>query len=106
MQREAAYVATLSKCPRDLHVLWNEYKFGIGGRKAAKNFSSSERGKVKIVYAKRHIVWRVISCMILAGYSAQQAIGKIYEVYGQISVTGIINRLRQDEMAGGNIQLR
>ena len=44
--------------------------------------------------------------MILAGYSAQQAIVKIYEVYGQISVTGIINRLRQDEMAGGNIQLR
>ena len=55
---------------------------------------------------KRNIVWRVISRMILAGYSAQQAIDKIYEVYGQISVTGIINRLRQDDMAGGNIQLR
>eukprot|EP00957_Ditylum_brightwellii_P061902 4697549-Ditylum_brightwellii.AAC.1 len=44
-EREEAYVAILSKCPRDLHVLRNKYEFGIGGRKAAKNFSSGERGK-------------------------------------------------------------
>eukprot|EP00957_Ditylum_brightwellii_P120529 9195709-Ditylum_brightwellii.AAC.1 len=40
LEREAAYVATLSKCPHDLHVLWNKYEFGIGRRKAAKDFSS------------------------------------------------------------------
>eukprot|EP00957_Ditylum_brightwellii_P124436 9483832-Ditylum_brightwellii.AAC.1 len=45
VEREATYVATLSKCPCDLHVLWNKYEFGTGGRKAAKDFSSSEKSK-------------------------------------------------------------
>eukprot|EP00957_Ditylum_brightwellii_P188464 14347729-Ditylum_brightwellii.AAC.1 len=39
----ASFIATLSKCPRDLHVLWHEYKFGIGGQKPAKDFSPSEQ---------------------------------------------------------------
>eukprot|EP00957_Ditylum_brightwellii_P029794 2253460-Ditylum_brightwellii.AAC.1 len=38
----APSIATLSKCPCDLHVLWHNYKFGISGRKPAKDFTPSE----------------------------------------------------------------
>jgi hypothetical protein len=35
---------TLSPNPRDLYSLWQEYEFGIGGRKAARLFTAAERG--------------------------------------------------------------
>lgn len=39
--------ASLSRTPRTIHALWQEYEFGTGGRKAAKDFTMAERGKVK-----------------------------------------------------------
>jgi hypothetical protein len=41
------FEATLSACPRDLYQLWDEYEFGLQGRKAAKKFTNRERGLVK-----------------------------------------------------------
>jgi hypothetical protein len=35
---------SLSSRPKDLYVLWKEYEFGIGGRKASKDFTYRERG--------------------------------------------------------------
>ena len=34
------YEATLSNCPRSLFELWQEYEFGLQGRKAARRFTS------------------------------------------------------------------
>ena len=34
------YEATLCNCPRSLFELWQEYKFGLQGQKAAKRFTS------------------------------------------------------------------
>ncbi|KAI2494042.1 hypothetical protein MHU86_20485 [Fragilaria crotonensis] len=34
----AMMLATLMPTPRSLHDLWQEYEFGVGGRKAAKLF--------------------------------------------------------------------
>ena len=39
---EAGPLATLSPHPRSIHSLWQEYEFGIGGRKAAKDFTAME----------------------------------------------------------------
>ena len=36
--------ALLSKAPRDLYRLWDEYEFGLYGRKAARRFTPEERG--------------------------------------------------------------
>jgi hypothetical protein len=36
--------AELCPRPKSLHELWTEYMFGIGGRKAAKDFTPVERG--------------------------------------------------------------
>ena len=50
---EAATMATLSPNPRLVHTLWQEYEFGIGGRKAVKDFTAAERGQVKYTYHRR-----------------------------------------------------
>jgi hypothetical protein len=57
-QRQIIFAATLSANPRSLHVLWEEYKRGTGGRRAARLFTRDERGRVKHKYHRRKkMVW-------------------------------------------------
>ena len=99
--------ATLSPHPRTLYAVWQEYQFGIGGRKAAKNFTAQERGRCKYAYHRRKVVWEKVSEMVRAGYTADTAIDAIYGVYGRsASVTQIINGMRRDRGNGGNNRLR
>lgn len=98
--------ATLTKNPRSLHLLWQEYEFGVGGRKPAKYFTASERGKVKFAYSRRKVVWDTISGLVHAGHTAQVAVDMIYEVYGATTgVTKIIQMMRRDIANGGHPQL-
>jgi hypothetical protein len=96
---------TLSPNPRDLHSLWQEYEFGIGGRKAARLFTAVERGRVKYTYHRRKVVWDQVALMIRAGYTAQTAIDRIYEVHG---VNRVLHRSsiecdeRRDRSTSGN----
>ena len=48
-----AYETTLSKCPRSLYILLQEYQFDIGGRKPARLFTSEERGRLNFNYSLR-----------------------------------------------------
>ena len=103
--------ATLSPLPKTIHTLWLEYQFGIGGRKAAKDFTSFERGKVKYNYHRRKVVWDVVGELVCGGWTAAVACDRISEVYGQQeSVTNIINRMRKDRITyhgeGGHPALR
>jgi hypothetical protein len=66
----APFVATLSPHPKDLFQLWHEYEFGIGGRKPAKQFTVSERARVKFKYCRRKIVWDVIDRLVRSGYTS------------------------------------
>ena len=101
------YELTLCRCPKSLHVLWQEYEFGVGGRKAAKLFSSSERGRVKFNYSLRNHFWNLMRNMLLRGYSHSSAIDKIYRVYGNNhSATKILRMIRNDAKTGGHAQLR
>jgi hypothetical protein len=91
------YVSNLSPTPRTLHVLWQEYEFGIGGRKPARLFTPAERGKVKFKYSRRKVVWDVIAARVRAGETAQVAIDRIYEVYGAgKTVSYIITMMQRD----------
>ncbi len=93
--------ATLIKNPRSLHLLWQEYEFGIGGRKPAKNFTAVERGRVKYAYYRRKIVWEMIAGLVRAGHTAQVAIDMIYEIYGaSTGVTTILRTMRHEKAAG------
>ena len=38
---------------RTLYDLWNEYVIGIGGRKPAREFTATDRGKLKYKYYRR-----------------------------------------------------
>jgi hypothetical protein len=103
------YVSTLSPTPRTLYILWQEYEFGIGGRKPARLFTPAERGKVKYSYHRRKVVWDVIASLVRAGDTAQVAIDRIYEVYGAaMTVSHIINMMRRDRRTynGCHPQLR
>ena len=101
------YAVSLSPNPTNLYVLWLEYKKGIGGRKPARQFTREERGhkKVKYTYCNRKKVWDLIDRLVWAGYTSDVAIDKIYSVYGALSVTKIIKRIRNDEPNGGHPQL-
>ena len=107
IEEQSAGSAVLSKCPRTLHTLWNEYEFGLGNRKAAKNFTAVERGRVKYIYHRRKVVWHKVAEMVRSGWSAHDACNRLYEVYGHNStVTQIINRMRTDRKNGGHPELR
>jgi hypothetical protein len=57
---------------------------------------------VKFKYSRRKIVWECIHRLIRSNFTADTAIDKIYEVYGQnTSASTIINRMRDDEKRGG-----
>jgi hypothetical protein len=94
-------LATLSPNPRTLYLLWGEYAQDIGGRKAAPLFSREERGRAKHKYHRRKVVWDCVAGLVRAGFTAQVAIDRVYQVYGEgTTVTTIINRMKQDRPAG------
>ncbi len=100
-QRQIIFAATLSANPRSLHVLWEEYEQGIGGRRAARLFTRDERGRVKHKYHRRKMVWDLISILVRGGLTAQVAIDRIYDFYGRAeSVTTIINKMKNDRRNG------
>ena len=99
--------ATLSGCPRSLHVLWNEYETGIGGSKPAKYFTKEDRGKVKHKYSRRLVLWKAVERMIRRGADCDAAIQRIYDVYRPLhKVTAILNAMQIDERNGGHALLR
>ena len=88
----------LSKCPRNLHDLWNEWEFGLQGNKAAKAFTSEERGQNRLAFSRRKVFWGQVNNMIARGHTSSTAIiDKIYSAYGRrLCVSAIINKIRKD----------
>ena len=106
-QARPSFECSLLQRPRDLFVLWQEYEFGVGGRKAAKLFTRVEKGKVKFMYCRRKIIWECICKLVRSGHSSDSAIDMIYDVYGRSSsVTTIINKMREDAKRGGHPALK
>ena len=86
--------AVLSKRPRTLFVLWQEYEFGLSGNKAAKLFTPRERGRNKFSFCLRKPFWDLVISMIQHGYNNNSAIDKVYSVYGYtLTVTKFLGLL-------------
>ena len=105
--QEGTQPATLAPTPRTLAELWEEYQFGIGGRKPAKDWNPTERGNrqhgIKQKYYRRKFVWYTIEELMRRGHTRNAAINKIRSVYGwRCSVTQIINFLIHGFKDGGN----
>ena len=91
----------LSKCPRDLWVLWKEWEQGLGGGKPAKAFTQTERGANKFSFSRRRVFWDLVEGMLRRGQSSDVAIDNIYRVYGwNNSVTKILNEMKRDRKRG------
>ena len=87
----------LSKSPSNLYDLWNEYNIGVCGAKAARLYTSKERGANRYVYSFRKVFWDAVDIMIRSGLSNDTAIDKIYEIYGRDkSCTEMLRRMRDD----------
>ena len=103
-QRQNANVnnnATLAPNVPNLQQLWQEYIHGLGGRKAAKDFTAYERGQCKCKYSRRKIFWDVVAANVRAQRLATDVIDNLYAYYGaNQSVTTIINKLRKDKRQG------
>ena len=107
VQQEGTLPATLSPTPRTLAELWEEYQFGIGGRKPAKDWSGIERGNkqfgIKQKYYRRKMVWLTIEKLMERGDTRNAAINKIRQAYGwRCSVTQIINYIIANHQNGGH----
>jgi hypothetical protein len=90
------YESTLSANPRDLYTLWEEYEFGIEGRKSARKFSSHESGRVKYKYHRRKVIWDLVSELLRSGHTNISAVDSIYDTYGrEATITSIINTMRR-----------
>ena len=99
--------ANLSRCPRSLYELWNEYMFGFYGNKPAKDFTAQERGKVKFAYYRWNVFWVQVAKMVREGYTHDRAIDLIYECYGRnCAVTKILMAMIRDRKTGGHPALR
>ena len=99
--RAVMTMATLMATSRSIHDLWQEFQHGVGGRKAARLFSYSERGRSKFKYCRRKVVWDLIAGLVRQGHTADAGIDRIYAVYGgQTSVTNIIAGLKRDKKNG------
>ena len=100
LDRTSSNSASLSKCPRTLYALWNEYEFGLNGQKAAKNFTSRERGKSRFTYSRRKVFWDKVIELVRAGHTSFTAIDLISNVYRNRSVTQTINLMMRDKRNG------
>ncbi len=99
--------ALLSKAPKNLYILWDEWMDGLGGNKPARLFTMWERGKNKSLYSRRKVFWDKVSENVKAGKSAHEAIDKIYGVYGhEKSVTQVLRCMKNDRKNGGNNMLQ
>ena len=90
--------AKLARNPKSLFILWQEFEYGIGGRKPAKAFTREERGAARFSYCRRNVFWQLVVLMVNRGHTANAAIDSIYQVYGlKESVTYILKKLVQDK---------
>jgi len=94
-----ATAAQLGK-PKCMHTLWVECTHGLGGNKAAKDFTPTERGRVKQKYYRRKTFWDIVSTLVNAGYGAPAAVDKVWNHCGRSSsVTAVLNSLLADKKA-------
>jgi Transcriptional activator of glycolytic enzymes len=107
--QEVREPAELSPNPKTLYDLWTEYQHGIGGRKRARDFTPTERGRCKKTYSRRKVVWVMIDHLLRSrpNTTIQSNIDAILDCYGRnLPVTQIIDGLVRDRRTGGHPNLR
>jgi hypothetical protein len=88
----------LSNWPRDLYVLWREFNVGLDGGKAARDFTSSERGENWYAYSRCKKNCNAMAGLLQMCYTAHLAVDRVFKTYGKrLSVTTIIDVIVVDK---------
>jgi hypothetical protein len=91
----------LSKGPRNLYVLWREFDVGLDGGKAARDFTSSERGANRYAYSRRKVFWDAVAGLLQMGYTIYLAVDRVCETYKKrLSVMMIMDAIIVEEQVG------
>ena len=99
--RKVPFENSLCSHPKTLQILWEEWEFGVGGRRAAKTFNASERGAVTTTYFFQNPFWHLCSDLIERGYEPVTAIKKIYHVYvDELTSTKVLKQINKDKRDG------
>ena len=101
--------AILSRNPKTLAVLWDEWCNGIGGNLPAKDFEPSQRGKkgVKANYSFRKPFWNIMERLLDKGVTVAEGLRSVDNVYAKYgSVTKQLKEMAKDERNGGHISLQ
>jgi hypothetical protein len=98
--------AKLSSFPRNLLLLWQDYLYGLEGNKAAKNFTSVERGRIKFKFCHRKCFWEVMVKLCNAGFTDLSSIDKVHQAHDmKILVSAILAMMQKDRKVGGHPNL-
>ena len=94
--------AKLAKGLRNLTEFWEEYVFGIGDNKPAKDFDKDDRNgqtkPFKTQYTSgRNKIWRLQAYLVNVGYTPEAANARIVEVYGTATPTLIITIIEREQ---------
>ena len=84
--------------PKNVYNLWKEWNEGLGGMKAAKDFTQAERGGVnKAKFNLRKPTYLLLQSLVLSGLHWRVACDRVYTVYGQgKSLTNILRMVKKD----------
>ena len=104
-QKKVDNRSVLSKRPRTVYFLWQEYEFGITGKKAAKLYSIGYRGRNNHAYCLQKPCWDLVVSMIFHGYNHNKDIDKIYAVYRNLLVVLMLWLIRRDSRSGKHDEL-
>ena len=79
---------------RSLHEFWEEFMFGIGDNKAAKDFTTDEvngqGASFKNKYSRRMKIWRIQKYLINCGMNIEAANARMVDVYGTDKPTPLV----------------
>ena len=78
---------------------WQQYMFGIGGNKAAKDFTDKESGAIS-AYSRRRPIYQRLALLVRAGKAPAVAIRLINDQYPGWSLLKIARALRSAESDG------
>jgi hypothetical protein len=100
-----AGTAIMIEKPDSLHQIYDEFEFGIGGRKPAKDFTVQERNNrangTKQKWYRREIIYWMICQLTNRNYTVHAAIHKIQQAIGpNWSITAIINKAKWCKRTG------
>ena len=97
-RREGERPAKLAKY-KTVALCWQEYMYGIGGNKPAKDFTPQESGRVS-TYSRRRPLYQLLASLVRAGKAPSTAIRLVDDQYPGWALLDIAKDVRKRTLNG------